>query len=210
MSLVDTLLARVGRPAGRALDPTIRDLVQQVLKEHGYASPAEVQALRDEVRDMRARVDGMARRLDELTRQAETARGEAAARAAETNAAAVAAGAGAKVEIAALAAQVAELQAQLAARPASAAPTVVPAPPAVDATPAEPTGCKVPGCPHEFRSKGFCSPHYQQWRRGTLKGFVAPDGHVAIGDQTFRVKTALAGGLAELRGETLYVDGQAV
>ena len=208
MSLVDTLLARVGRPAGRALDPTIRDLVQQVLKEHGYASPAEVQALRDEVRDMRTRVDGMARRLDELTRQAETARGDAAARSTEANAAAVAAGAGAKVEIAALATQVAELQAQLAER-AAGAPAATPAAVA-DATPAEPTGCKVPGCPHEFRSKGFCSPHYQQWRRGTLKGFVAPDGHVAIGDQTFRVKTALAGGLAELRGETLYVDGQAV
>jgi len=208
MSLVDTLLARVGRPAGRALDPTIRDLVQQVLKEHGYASPAEVQALRDEVRDMRTRVDGMARRLDEITRQAESARGEAAARTAEANAAAVAAGAGAKVEIAALAAQVAELQAQLAERAASA-PAATPAAVA-EGAPADATGCKVPGCPHEFRSKGFCSPHYQQWRRGTLKGFVAPDGHVAIGDQTFRVKTALAGGLAELRGETLYVDGNAV
>ena len=28
--------------------------------------------------------------------------------------------------------------------------------------------CSVPGCTVESRAKGFCNPHYQQWRRKTL------------------------------------------
>jgi hypothetical protein len=34
-----------------------------------------------------------------------------------------------------------------------------------------PKACKVPDCDDAFRSKGFCGRHYQQWRRGRLKGF---------------------------------------
>ena len=124
MSFIDSLANRVGRPAGKALDPTIRDIVHAVLKEHGYASPAEVQALRDEVRDMRQRIDGMAARLAECVKLAEAARAEAAAR----------------------------------PQPVVAAPA-----PTVGAA-----NCVVPGCGGSVRSKGFCSPHYQKWRRGTL------------------------------------------
>ncbi|MSQ03921.1 MAG: hypothetical protein EXR71_18875 [Myxococcales bacterium] len=126
MSLLDTIANRVARPAGKALDPTIRDIVHAVLKEHGYASPAEVQALRDEVRDMRQRIDGMAARLAECIKLADAARAEAAAR------------------------------------------------PQPAVTPAAAVGaahCVVPGCDGSVRSKGFCSPHYQKWRRGTLDGF---------------------------------------
>jgi hypothetical protein len=82
--------------------------------------------------------------------------------------------------------------------PAAAAPA-----PAAD-------GCKVPGCNGTLRSKGFCSPHYQQWRRGTLAGFVGLDGHLTLGDTQYKVKTAFAGGRAELRGGQLFVDGHAV
>ena len=35
-------------------------------------------------------------------------------------------------------------------------------------------GCRVPGCKSVVRAKGLCSPHYQQWRRGTLPGFPPP------------------------------------
>jgi hypothetical protein len=38
--------------------------------------------------------------------------------------------------------------------------------------------CLVPGCNTEIRAKGFCNPHYQQWRRKTLQGFVSIDNEV--------------------------------
>jgi len=31
--------------------------------------------------------------------------------------------------------------------------------------------CQVRGCKDSVRSKGFCSRHYQSWRRGRLEGF---------------------------------------
>ena len=37
------------------------------------------------------------------------------------------------------------------------------------------TQCKVPGCEEKSRARGFCARHYQQWRRGRLEGFPAPD-----------------------------------
>ena len=203
MSVLDTLVSRLGRPAGKALDPTIRDIVQSVLKEHGYASPAEVQALRDEVRDMRARVDGMASRLDAVVSQADLARSEAAA--AKQAAKAVPP----PPDTSALSARIAELEAALAAlaqKPASAGPVAAPAP-----LSAEPRGhCKVEGCGADVRSKGFCSPHYQQWRRGTLPGFVGLDGHISADGTELRVAASLAGGVVELREGKLFVDGNPV
>ena len=159
MSIVDSLTSRLGRPAGRALEPTLRDLVQAVLKEQGYASPAEVQGLRDEVREVRTRVAGLATRLDEAV-QAATAAREAAAAAREA-----AKVAPPPVDTAPLYARIAALEAQL-----GAAPAATPAEPLV-ADPAEP--CSVPGCGGPVRSKGYCSAHYQQWRRGTLKAPVS-------------------------------------
>ena len=38
--------------------------------------------------------------------------------------------------------------------------------------------CTVPGCTVEARAKGFCNPHYQQWRRKTLLNFVTIDNEV--------------------------------
>lgn len=141
MSLTDLFASRLSRPAGRVLDAPIRDIVHEVLKEHGYASPAEVQALRDEVRDMRGRVDGMEKRLADLQHLAEQARAEAnLAR-----------------------------QARASEAPVPAAAPSTPAPAPLSAAPRG--GCQVPGCNETVRSKGFCSAHYQQWRRGTLAGF---------------------------------------
>lgn len=34
--------------------------------------------------------------------------------------------------------------------------------------------CKVDDCGKKVRAKGFCAPHYQQWRRGTLEGYPPP------------------------------------
>ncbi len=60
--------------------------------------------------------------------------------------------------------------------------------------------CQVPGCTGAYRSKGFCSPHYQRWRRGTLNGFVRPDGTVADGSRRWKVGVALAGAPVEIDG----------
>lgn len=164
MALTDVFSSRLSRPAGRVLDAPIREIVHELLKEHGYASPAEVQALRDEVRDMRTRMDGMEKRLADLQHLAEQARTEAnmARQAAE---AAPAPTSGGDARIGHLEARIAELEA------AASHPAGAPAP-----LSAEPRGdCKVAGCGEVIRSKGLCSAHYQQWRRGTLKGFGSPD-----------------------------------
>ena len=34
--------------------------------------------------------------------------------------------------------------------------------------------CKVADCDENYRSKGFCARHYQQWRRGRLEAFPYP------------------------------------
>lgn len=195
MSILDSLFSRVSRPAGRALDPTIRDIVHAVLREHGYASPAEVQALRDEVRDMRARVDAMQRRVEEVVARAEGVRAEVLAEA--------------DARAAVAAEKLAALQAQVAAAraPSPAADAPPRASGAVAATPAPGGACRVDGCEGAVRSKGFCSSHYQQWRRGTLREFVGPEGHVVVGGKNFQVSQALAGGRAEIRGGKLFVDG---
>lgn len=195
MSLLDALFSRVGRPAGRALDPAIRDIVHAVLKEHGYASPAEVQALRDEVRDMRGRVDGMQRRLDEVVRQADEVRTIAANSVAESRAALAEATRATETKAVAAPPHVA------AAAPQAAAPSPLVAEPRGD--------CKVDGCDSAVRSKGFCSPHYQQWRRGTLKGFAGPEGLVVGVEGITQVDPSYAG--CEIRvGEqgVIYADGE--
>ena len=207
MSLLDALFTRVGRPAGRALDPTIRDIVHAVLKEHGYASPAEVQALRDEVRDMRSRVDGMQRRVDEVVRQADDVRVAAAQSVAEARE-------GGAQAVAELAHKLAELQAQqgptqstaASASIERAAPAAGPSP--LEAAPA--ATCKVADCETTVRSKGFCSPHYQQWRRGSLKGFVGPEGHVMGVAGVSQLSVQLAGGAVSVVGGKTLVDGKAL
>ncbi len=204
MSVIDTLVSRLSRPAGKALDPTIREIVHAILKEHGYASPAEVQALRDEVRDMRGRVDGMQSRLEAAVKLAEEAR----AASAESVRVARVEAEGARTASAAVRVewekQLAELRAAAVAAPRSPTPTRSTAGGATSHA----AGCKVAGCTGALRSKGFCSPHYQQWRRGNLNGFVGLDGHLSLGGAEYKVKTAFAGGRAELRDGKVFVDGK--
>ena len=207
MPILDAVFSKLGRPAGRALDPTIREIVHAVLKEHGYASPAEVQALRDEVRDMRGRVDGMQKRLDEVLGLADRARADAAAGRDAAEARAQAADRNANERVASMAERLAQFEAKLA----SAAVAPAPVQPVAASVQPEPTAvaenCSVDGCRNDVRSKGFCSSHYQQWRRGTLKNFVGPEGHVLVEGNAYQVPASFAGGKAELRGGKIYVDG---
>jgi len=85
----------------------------------------------------------------------------------------------------------AEARTRVAELEAAPAPGPEAAPPAV---------CQVPGCGGEYRSKGFCSAHYQRWRRGTLSGYVLTDGTVQDGARRFKVDVALAGAPAEVTG----------
>ena len=56
MALSDLLTSRLSKPAARVLDAPIRDAIHDILREAGYASPAELQSLRDELQIGRAHV----------------------------------------------------------------------------------------------------------------------------------------------------------
>ncbi|MFT5586867.1 MAG: hypothetical protein ACI9VR_004470, partial [Cognaticolwellia sp.] len=75
-------------------------------------------------------------------------------------------------------------------------------------------GCKVPDCEDPHRSKGFCSRHYQGWRRGRLEGFVGPEGYVQVGERSFRVAPQLQGEAVSVSGAAkrtgLKVDGKKI
>lgn len=190
MALVDVFSSRLAGPAGRLLDAPIRALVHEILREQGYASPTEVQSLRDDARDLAARLGRAEGRLAELVRGQEATMLELkeardALRRAETEMQ------GARAEI----------------RVVHAAPVEeAPAP----LTAASQDSCHVPDCEGEVRSKGFCSAHYQQWRRGTLQNFVGQDGHVTIGKHSFRVSDDYIARRAELVGDVLRIDGKAI
>lgn len=74
MSLKDLVASRLSAPAGRVLDAPIRDIVHEILKEAGYASPAEIQAIRDELRDLQRQMSAIQGRSDALARQLAEAR----------------------------------------------------------------------------------------------------------------------------------------
>lgn len=248
MSFADRFASRLSAPASRVLDGPIRDIVQQVLREGGYATPAEVDQLHGEARELGRRVDALEARANELATQSEGTKGRL--HAAETRAttllgelhaatARLAAFEGSTGSDATTAARLAaveqelartrhELAEALAARafvgvaPVLATePVVVSAPVVVAertpvaiaeaiAAPAASAACKVAGCGGNVRSKGFCSAHYQQWRRGTLKGFVNQDGTVQVDGDAFTLSESWAGGYATLVAGTVHVDGVAV
>lgn len=219
MAISDVFGSRLAGPAGRVLDAPLRALVHEILREQGYASPSEVQALRDDAKELAGRVSRAESRLADLVRGqdatlAELKESRDALRRAEAEIEA----ARAAVAAATAAATTAAATAATAAATAAAATAAAPAAPAAVPVPAAPAplvaaprgGCVVPECDGTVRSKGFCSPHYQQWRRGTLHGFVGQDGHVLIGKRSYRVSDDLAGKRAELVGDAVHVDGKAV
>jgi hypothetical protein len=64
MPLSDILAAALSRPAGRVVDGPVRTIVREVLADRGYASPAEVQALRDEISGLANQLNGLVSQLD--------------------------------------------------------------------------------------------------------------------------------------------------
>ncbi len=198
MALSDLFSSRLAGPAGRVLDAPIRALVHEILREQGYASPTEVQALRDDARDLSGRVSRAESKLADLSRSQDATVAEL-----KDAREALRASQGA---LSAAQAELAEARAALVA-----APTPVAVSPVVAPLQAEAKGaCSVPDCGGTLRSKGFCSAHYQQWRRGTLDGFVGLDGHLTIGKHTFRVSDDYAGKAAVLDGGAVKIGGKTV
>lgn len=273
MTIKDVVAAKFAQPASRIFDSSIRDIVHEVLKEAGYASPAELQALRDELRDVRGQVSGNEKRAAALVQELEKARADADPRvsalskkmdemeqrtsariaaleariteqAASTSAVradlAAARGGAGDGRLSTLESQVsrfpsiveerlsalsAQLEARLTVLPATldnrlddleakvqqvlraeaeAKPEPRPRAPKTPKAQAETTAstaaealagsgaeeplsaaekgyCKIDGCGKAVRAKGFCSSHYQQWRRGSLKGYVGVEGVVTEG-----------------------------
>jgi outer membrane biosynthesis protein TonB len=93
---------------------------------------------------------------------------------------------------------------KVAAKPApkKVAKKVVTASPGKRGRPSMSTlGCKFRGCKEEHRSKGFCSKHYQGWRRGKITGYVGPEGLAAHGKITVQVDKKLGGHAAKFDGK---------
>ncbi|NOY25264.1 MAG: DUF3053 domain-containing protein [Oligoflexia bacterium] len=83
MPIIDIVSAALSGPAGRVVEGPVRAIVNEVLQDRGYASPAEVQALRDdlarltdtvtrlgaELTDLRTQADGLSTQVDGLRQQ---------------------------------------------------------------------------------------------------------------------------------------------
>jgi BMFP domain-containing protein YqiC len=223
----DLLLRAASKPAGRVVEAPVRELVQEALQQGGFVDRAELDAVRKQltqanaaVADLNARVDALASQLqsiqdasDQHATAAQAARADAAAARAELQALQAAAASAAPAAAPEAAPAAPEPEPEPAPAPESAAPPAA-APKADDSKRGRPSlthkGCKVADCNKTHRSKGFCSRHYQQWRRGTLAGFVAPEGYVNADGAALRVNTKLQGSAFTWDGSALQIDGASV
>lgn len=78
MPLSDVLAAALSRPAGHVVEGPVRTIVTEILQDHGYASPAEVQAVRDQVEALARRVAALEGVLSEGKAAAEATAAEVA------------------------------------------------------------------------------------------------------------------------------------
>jgi len=230
MALSDFVASRLSRPAGRVLDAPIRDIIHEILKEAGYASPAEIQALRDTLKDMKGQLDALERKAANLTASLEQANKQLENFPSLVEERLVPIEARLTVLPASVETRLEDLEARLNTPPA---PSVVlpeaeamvvsetPDTASVDAasiaqamtaetaplSATAPSDCKVAGCDQPVRARGFCSPHYQQWRRGTLKGFIPGDGTILVDGQSISLGTERAASAYEIRDGEIWIDG---
>jgi TolA-binding protein len=188
LAILDLFSSVVSRPAGRILEGSVRTLVNDLIRDHDLASAAEVDSLRRSLRELEGRADELQEKL-----------GGAEGEVAELREALTKAHQQLDESRQALDTPKASLTAlEGAAHSHSDAPAAAPPPPA------DAEGCQVPGCPNKHRSKGFCSPHYQRWRRGTLPGYVLTDGSVEFDGKKRKLGKKHAGRPFEI------VDGKPV
>ena len=65
MPLVDVLRAALSKPAGKVVEVPVRDLVDEILRDHGFVGPADVAKLRQEIAELQERVAVLENRLRE-------------------------------------------------------------------------------------------------------------------------------------------------
>ncbi len=198
MPLKDVVIAALSRPAGRVVEAPVRDLIDEALKDRGYASPAEIARLEGELGSLRAQIQGLPAKLSALEAEIARVSGEAAAlREALGRAEAAATEAREKAE-------------QAEARAAEAERRLSELSSATPAVSAGPSPCKVEGCARRAAERGFCRPHLLAWKAGRLPGFVSPEGLLALGSGAGRVPLALAGEPYREQGGQVLVAGQPV
>lgn len=194
MSLKDVAIAALSRPAGRVVEGPVRELIDEALKDRGYASPAELAALKEELAQAKARVEALPSRLDALEQKlAELGRDtaalrEALQRAQESANEARRVAAAAEARAAAAESRAAELE--------SRAPA------------AEAMTCRAPGCGQPGLAEGFCRAHTLAWRAGRLAGFVSPEGLVDLDGRPGRVSRDLAGHAYQVDDGRVRVAGR--
>ena len=62
MPLVDVLRAALSKP-GKVVEVPVRNLVDEILRDHGFAGPADVAKLRQEIAELQDRVAVLENRL---------------------------------------------------------------------------------------------------------------------------------------------------
>ena len=72
MPLTDVVQAALSRPVSRALEGTLRELIEEVLQDHGYASPEETDRLRRALQEAQDRLGEQSQRLESLESLAES------------------------------------------------------------------------------------------------------------------------------------------
>lgn len=217
MGIRSTLSALLSAPLAAVLETRIRELAARILDEHDLAEPAEVRELASKVDHARRAVDDLRAEVATLRDALDAVREEVEADDQDDLALRVA-GIAAKDD--AIAAALDTLRARFdqlgrelsglrrpAPAPVAAEPTTLAAAP----TPAgDDRGCKVSDCDGAHRARGFCGRHYQMWKRGTLPGYVSPDGTVSFDGDERRWKVAdkdLAGAHATLSRGKVRIEG---
>ena len=215
MPILDLVSRVVAGPAGRVVEAPVRDVVDEVLRQQPMARPEDVDRLRKDVQSLTAELQKVQDRIAALAAAVDTLQSTPAGPSLDEIVAAV---------TAALPAPAPAAEPEPEPEPATE-----PAPEPAAAAPAEEAdegakrgrkslahlGCSVEGCESKHRSKGFCSKHYQQWRRGTLVGFVSPEGLVASEDgRAFRIDPGHAGASVVVKGKgkrtSVRIDGKKV
>ncbi len=216
MAIVDLLAGLVSGPASRVVEAPVRELVDEILRQQDIARPHEVTQLKREIQGLGKELEGLVGKLETIQKaldglQAQTGTPaavaattevpEAKAKPAVKPAAEKAPAKKAKAKPSAEKAPAKKAKAKPAAKKTGKKVATKEATRKRGRPSLAELGCKVKGCNGKHRSKGFCSSHYQQWRRGRLEGFVGPEGLAAKGKIVVQVDKKLAGSAVVFSGK---------
>lgn len=177
MPLRDVITAALSRPAGKVVDGPVRDIINEILAERGYASPAEVAALRDEADALRTQLGALQGSVQDIQAQLVTLQQEITSiKNAPPSSTPPSSGTPGPLEPTAPDSAVEERE----LKAASAASQGL---------------CRVAGCGQSSWRDGFCAAHAEQWRAGRLPGFVSPEGLVSVLGKPRRIAPTFAGAL---------------